>query len=419
MEVVVLILLAWAVKSAYEDTKKAWGKSKAAYMRSAEARFPRAPKHRRTLWALRHDAGYLASQALHGFPVSRHGFAYGWHEGRREHAERRAAREQAKAERLEAEAVLEPQVTGYRQRQRAARDDARAARRAARQRPPGEGREGSGEGSDPASGNAPEPGASPGAQPDGRSWSYTSAANPLAWPADDEGHARSQASYWSTSGKPQVVHEYPAGGGPGKLVAAYLNGEEITPTAAQVAAWDAEADVRRRQQGRASALGAAPALPPADPCANCTAPGCGCACHAKADGTAPSGPARQDLAGKDTQVTTTEGTAPMAADVTYDGVLTSMARAKADAEGRAAEQQQAAAQASVMADLMQALEVDPATLSAVADHLDAHDAATKAQARVFETAEAVDAALKRGHAGLNQAHQDAPVTAADKSFYEG
>ena len=108
----------------------------------------------------------------------------------------------------------------------------------------------------------------------------------------------------------------------------------------------------------------------------------------------------------------------MASETTYDGVIASMAAAKNNAENRAAEQQKASGEASAASDQMQSLEVDPATLSAMADHLDAHDAAVKAQQRVQETAEAVVAALKRGHAGLAQAHQDAPVTAADRTFYD-
>ena len=105
-------------------------------------------------------------------------------------------------------------------------------------------------------------------------------------------------------------------------------------------------------------------------------------------------------------------------DVTYDGVISAMSAAVARAEGSAAEQQQAGQQASAMADQAQAAGVDPATLSAMADHLDAHDAATKALQRVQETAEAVELALKRGHAGLAEAHQDAPVQAADREFYQ-
>lgn len=109
----------------------------------------------------------------------------------------------------------------------------------------------------------------------------------------------------------------------------------------------------------------------------------------------------------------------MAADTTYDGVLACMRAAKADAEGRAAEQQRASQVAATTSEMMQVAGVDPATLSAMADLLDAHDEATKAQNRVQEAAATVEAALQRGHAGLNEAHQSAPVTAADKTFYEG
>ena len=108
---------------------------------------------------------------------------------------------------------------------------------------------------------------------------------------------------------------------------------------------------------------------------------------------------------------------PAAADTTYDGVLSSMAAAKNVAEGHTAEMQQASRKAAAMSDEMQALDVDPATLSVMADHLDAHEAAVKAQQRVQETAEAVEATLKRGHQGLAAAHQDAPVEAAEKQFY--
>jgi hypothetical protein len=66
---------------------------------------------------------------------------------------------------------------------------------------------------------------------------------------------------------------------------------------------------------------------------------------------------------------------------------------------------------------MQALELDPATLGAMADHLDAHSDAKAALARVQETAETVQTTLARGHSGLAQAHQDAPVEAAAKPFY--
>ena len=179
MQLIVLFLLAYAIKSAWEDAGKGWRTSKSAYMRSADARFPRMPRSRRAAHALRHDAGYWAAQALHGFPTARHGLAYGWHEGRREQAERRAAREQAKAERLEAEAILAPHVAGYRERQRDAREAAREARGG---RPARTGRAGSsGEGGpgmvrETIADDVPE---------GGRTWSWGPARSPYHWPSPD------------------------------------------------------------------------------------------------------------------------------------------------------------------------------------------------------------------------------------------
>lgn len=378
MQILVLIFFIYAVKSAYEDVKKSWHTSKSAYMRSADARFPRAPRHRRAAWALRHDAGYWGAQALRGFPVTRHGVARGWHEGRLEQAERRAAREQAKAERLEAEAILAPHVAGYRERQQAAREAARPARA---------GREGS-------SGTVREH-IIDDVPPDGRTWSWGVSWNPYHWPAADEDEARRWARSQSTGGRPYDVCWYPQGGGPGTTDATYVHGELYLPDPGQRAAWDEEA-ARQREGDRAAGRAGLP--------------GSETTWTAETVATSP--------AGQPERLAITQGGTPVS-DVTYDGVITSMSAAVARAEGSAAEQQQAGQQASAMADQAQGLGVDPATLSAMADHLDAHDAATRALRRVQETAEAVEAALKRGHAGLAEAHQAAPVQAADREFYQG
>lgn len=118
------------------------------------------------------------------------------------------------------------------------------------------------------------------------------------------------------------------------------------------------------------------------------------------------------------QETPTQGDPmPAAADTTYDGVLQDMAAAKNVAEGNAAEAQSASKNADSLADQMQALNVDPATLSAMADHQAAHDDVMKAYQRLVETAENVEATLKRGHQGLAEAHQNAPVEAAERPFY--
>ena len=105
-------------------------------------------------------------------------------------------------------------------------------------------------------------------------------------------------------------------------------------------------------------------------------------------------------------------------EVTYDGVQREMSAAAAAAENQAAAAEAAAKAAANTAEQMQALEMDPGTLGAMADHLDAHEAMKAAAARVQETAETTQATLARGHSGLSEAHKNAPVEAASKPFYQ-
>ena len=60
MELLLVFVVAYAVQRAFKDTAGAYRKSKAAYMSSADARFPSMPKPRRAAFAARHDAGVLA-----------------------------------------------------------------------------------------------------------------------------------------------------------------------------------------------------------------------------------------------------------------------------------------------------------------------------------------------------------------------
>ena len=66
-------------------------------------------------------------------------------------------------------------------------------------------------------------------QPDqgaGPAYSWGPADSPSGWPADDPETAHRWARHMSTGGgKPQVVTEYPPGGGPGQTAATYLNGK--------------------------------------------------------------------------------------------------------------------------------------------------------------------------------------------------
>ena len=61
---------------------------------------------------------------------------------------------------------------------------------------------------------------------DGRTYSWGPADSPSGWPADDPEAAHRWARHMSTDGgKPQVVTEYPPGGGPGRTVVTYVNGK--------------------------------------------------------------------------------------------------------------------------------------------------------------------------------------------------
>jgi chromosome segregation ATPase len=101
------------------------------------------------------------------------------------------------------------------------------------------------------------------------------------------------------------------------------------------------------------------------------------------------------------------------------------------AEAQAQEVADAKNRASATAEGMQMLRMDALTLSAMFDHLEALDASEKAHqhvlealeaarkeaARAMETAQNVLHVLAQGHAGLAEAHQNAPVAAADREFY--
>lgn len=118
-------------------------------------------------------------------------------------------------------------------------------------------------------------------------------------------------------------------------------------------------------------------------------------------------------------VTTPAKGTTMASDVTYDNLLRRTAEAVTSAEALAADLAAGKRWDDQTAEQMQALEVDPVTLSAMSDYLDTCDRAMKAQQAVIEAAKNVEVTLKRGHEGLAEAHKDAPVAAAKRDFYEG
>jgi hypothetical protein len=404
MELLVIIVFIYAVHSAVEDTKSALRKSRDAYGATAAARFPKSPKSSRVIRAARHDAGFWAGQAAHLFPAARHGLAAGWHAGRQAQDEGRAARAAAKADHLETRVRLIPEVRAHVARQRAALEQLRAEREAQEgtregspqsvmappRRPapagdaPGEvaicpegSREGT-RGGGPADPDGPRDTWAPGAAGTSpRRRVCVACGNPEYGPRRGGGNWGPLVTYTEPlfpdrPPEPRLVHQ------------AHFEDESTGFYGRPYEDAPAQDGTSGQPQEETEGSGEGTAAPETEP---------------------PAPP------------TQGEPTVPVAADTTYDGVLTLMTQARADAETNAAVQQQLSRNAEVMSDQMQALEVDPRTLSAMADHLDAQQAAVKAQERVQETAETVEAQLKRGHQGLKEAHDNAPVTAAARGFY--
>jgi hypothetical protein len=482
LELVILYLLVRGAAEAWKETRAAWGRSRNAYTASAGRRYPGMSPRRRAAHAARHDLGYGLSQLLHGFPQARHGFAQGWNEGRQAHVQARTAREQARTERAEAHAGALGTWRELRKRRNEALEEIRRSRR-------GEGSEGTtspgapdregaciyceavdGENCAPwcptvprHADNEEEPEE---AEPlDGRRlcWScfardgeehalYCATRKPLFagdtdgptysygledadnhWPAANREQAERQAQAASRDGRTHVVLEYPPGGGRGQVVATYLN-DELVPAERLGGEYGNEAQAIRDGFEYEDCEICGRGLDRHD-----IAPDSLGHAHAYCRDTEDEHTPDAYRSGSPTEGTTMS-------DVTYDGVVRRTASLVEVAENTAAEvnaaataaeeQEQAAAAAKSWAgetaDQMQALNVDAATLGAMADHLDAADAAVrahqqvrealeearKAHIRVMETAQNVSATLQQGHAGLNAAHQDAPVAAADREFYQ-
>jgi len=114
---------------------------------------------------------------------------------------------------------------------------------------------------------------------------------------------------------------------------------------------------------------------------------------------------------------TTEGE-PVSAETNYTTVLNNAKAAAEQAEEDAAAAAQRLQVAQQHAEEMQAAEVDPATLSSQMDLVDRLQAAEQAAKETMEHAMAVYDGLQQRHGGLKEAHDDAPVRAAQREFYE-
>jgi hypothetical protein len=120
---ILLAILAYAIKKAAENGHLHWQGSKAANRRSTRGKT--IPK--RAASAVQHDVGYWAHQILNGFPQARRGLANGWHAGRTAQAEGAAERHKARTEHLERHAGLLEQIREHRRRQDEALERIRAA----------------------------------------------------------------------------------------------------------------------------------------------------------------------------------------------------------------------------------------------------------------------------------------------------
>ncbi len=458
MEILAIMILAYAIRKAWADSRSGAKKSRAAYMKRADARYPGMPKSKRAAHAARHDLGYGLSQFLRGFPQARHGFGAGWHEGRQAHAIARAEREKAKAGHLETRARLIPDVDGYRKRQRAALDRIRGGATPEEPetpapeetRAPEEGGEGSPqvtcehEGVTCSYTHCPCPcprcgGARMRAR-DLATYSYGLAGSRSHWPAESRYDAERGAQHSSSEGKRYEVAEYVPGVGPGRIVSAYENAEPVpvVPAGGQGIDDHETEDTRLPQAGPPPAPFAYSVRREGDSYSWLTGDPDDAVAQAREwshsgnryqvdqlNGHGGGRPVVAYVNGEpDTSVSPaspTEGnpmTASTASDTTYDGVLRHISNVRDFEEAALSERTDAANKAGNLAEEMQALNVDPDTLGSMADHLDAQEDAKKAQQRVMETAEQVKSALERGHRGLSEAHKDAPVPAAEKPFYD-
>ena len=435
MEILFVFVLVYAGKHAWDQAWDAWRKSRSAYMGRADKRYPDMPKSRRAGHALRHDLGYGLSQAGHGFPQARHGFAAGWHQGRQAHAQVRAERERAKAEHLETRARLIPDLREYRRRQKAALELIR------RGEPWATGAGGEdisapserfcpecdwaipGTGPCPVCGEPSPEAAEEGVEGnDGRTYSYGRADLRHHFPAADLDDAVARARQQSQFGVPHQVHEYPPGGGPGRLIATYgssvpLSADYLDEADALRDGLDAE-DCESCGQGRDAhtikpdPLGHAHAYCDADLCDLCGEP-------------LPSGYAgiaHEDcIDAHEDDAPSTEGdtvpTGTASGDTTYTQQLNELTEIRQDAEHEVNSVR--VKRMMNRLDVLTGLGLDSASLSEAAAIDDALQAQQKAAQQTLDAADAAIHGLKQRHGGIQEAVSSSPVDKpAQPEFYQ-
>lgn len=107
-----------------------------------------------------------------------------------------------------------------------------------------------------------------------------------------------------------------------------------------------------------------------------------------------------------------------ATDTNYTTVLTSADNQAELADASAADIRNLRIQAELMLEGMEAANMDPASLADQADHVARLRAAEQALNGVTESGAQVSKGLKVRHGGIKEAHDDAPVEAAESGFYQ-
>jgi hypothetical protein len=119
MELLFLIAVGFAFRSAWDHAKTRMGESRAASMKQLAKTFPKGqmPRHKLKAASRRHDIGWWAREIGHGLPVTRRGWHAGWiaHQTAAEH--HRARLEEAKTSHADAQASVLEALPDHRARQ--------------------------------------------------------------------------------------------------------------------------------------------------------------------------------------------------------------------------------------------------------------------------------------------------------------
>lgn len=106
-----------------------------------------------------------------------------------------------------------------------------------------------------------------------------------------------------------------------------------------------------------------------------------------------------------------------ASEVTHSAVVASAQQYADAAEQDAATAESRRKELETMADQMQALDVDSASLSEVMELADLHRQQEATAKQIQEHAAALPKNLQQRHGHLDEAHREAPVRAAERGYY--